>query len=186
VQKVPRSPFDLSPGALDEAFQRAHAELHAAEAAAAAEEAASGADHLDGDDADRMLLGDELLHAVREPIEWLLSLAHRLAAGDRDDVAAIDHLSAAFHSRLAGCATGVRMSDVLTAFALLVGALDPRAVLQAATKTIADGVSTILLCEGAALAAQLASLAEAVPVAVQRVCAPRAQRRRAPHTHTPR
>jgi len=187
------APLGLSPSAthaIDEAFQRAHAELNAAAAAAAAEEAALDADvdrsDENDDTAERLLIGDELLHIAREPLEWLLALAHRLAASDPDDVAAIDRLSAAFHSRLAGRSIGVRASDVLTTFGLLVGALDPRVVLESATKTIADGVATILTCEGAALAAQLASLAEALPATVHRVCVPRARRRRVSRTQPTR
>jgi len=167
----------LSPGALDAAFQRAHAELNVAEAAAIAEEAALGPEpDPDDDAAERLLVGDELLHVARAPVEWLLALAHRLAAGDSDDVAALDRLNAAFHSRLAGRSIGVRGSDVLTAFGILVGALDRAVVLEAATKTIADGVATILVCEEVSLAADLANLVHAMPVAVQCVRIPRSRR----------
>jgi hypothetical protein len=179
VQKFSTSPSFLSPSAIDAAFQRAHAELNAAEAAAIAEEAALGPDPDPVDDAaERLLVGDALLHVARAPVEWLLALAHRLAAGDSDHVAALDRLNAAFHSRLAGRSIGVRGSDVLTAFGILVGALDRVIVLESATTTIADGVATILACEEVSLAAQLADLVSALPVAVQCVHVARPRRRR--------
>lgn len=180
MQNSPASPFFLSPGAIDAAFRRAHAELNAAEAAAIADEAALGPDPDPVDDAaERLLVGDELLHIAREPVEWLLALAHRLAADDADHVAALDRLNAAFHSRLAGRSIGVRGSDVLTAFGILVGALDPAVVLESASKTIADGVATILACEEVSLVADLANLIGSLPVAVQCVRVPRPRRRRA-------
>jgi hypothetical protein len=110
----------------------------------------------------------------------------RLATGDPDDVASIDRLTAAFHSRLACGGLGVRVADVLTGFGILVGALDPDVVLEAASKTITDGVATILTFEGVALAAQLERLADAMPTVVRRACAPRARsRRHARANHTP-
>lgn len=184
MQQVPSYPFGLSAHALEHAFQRARAELHAAEAAAEATESTAD-EPADEPLGERLLMGHELLLAVREPIEWLLALTRRLAMGDPDDVAAIDRLTAAFHNRLACGSHGVTVADVLTAFGILVGALDPSVVVAAATKTIADGVATILTCETAALAAQLARLAEMVPTVVRRATAPRGRNRvssRARHT----
>jgi hypothetical protein len=190
MQNGPFSPFGSSPSAFEDAFQRAHA--HTCPAAALWGSASSvgdtpGFDVADGNaaaGAERMLGGAELLHVVREPVEWLLTLAHRLAAGDPDDVAAVDRLRATFHARLAGRPVGVRRSDALTAFGLLVGALDPSVVLQAVTKTIADGVATMLACEGAALAAHLTGLADVVPaVAVHRACGSRPQRGQTSRAH---
>ena len=112
---------------------------------------------------ERLLDGAELLRAVREPIEWLLTLAHRLAGGERDEVAAVDRLRAAFHARLAGHPLGVRMTDALVAFALLIGALDPQVVIEGVTRTVADGVATIVTLEGAALAVHLARVADRLP-----------------------
>jgi len=195
MQNNPCSPFGLPPSALEDAFQRAHAHTCAAVAALRGSPASSvgdtpGPEVADRDDeagAERVLRGAELLHVVREPVEWLLTLAHRLASGDPDDVAAVDRLRATFHTRLAGRPIGVRRSDALTAFGLLVSALDPSVVLQSVTKTIADGVATMLGCEGAALASHLASLADATPsVAVHRACVSRPRRNRTSRTnHTP-
>ena len=199
MQKVPGHPFGLSSSELEEAFERARARLHdseaaaaaedrarARDAAAAAEEAASTADDSDTEPlGERLLMGHELLLAIRDPIEWLLALARKLAAGDPDDVAAIDRLTAAFHNRLACGSHGVTVADALTAFGVLIGALDPSVVLAAATKTIADGVVTLLTYEGAALAAQFAKLTEAMPTAVRRASVPggpRRQNTRARHT----
>lgn len=175
MEKAHVHPFGLS-SALDEAFQRASAELRAA----ASEEANTrDADECRDDDfPERWLLGHELLLAVREPIGWALALARRLATGDPEDVAAIDRLTAAFHSWLARDGIGVLKSDALTAFGILVGALDPRVVLASATKTIADGVATILSCEGAAIAAEVARIAEEMPTTVYTVRVPRPHSRR--------
>jgi hypothetical protein len=62
MQKVPVHPFD--PSALDAAYHRARADLHASEREAAAEEAASAAQD---DFPDRLIMGHELLLAAREP-----------------------------------------------------------------------------------------------------------------------
>ena len=175
--RLPFSPLALSLGALDDAFQRAHARAggapHAATPTAGRsvgvnpEPSLDVESSLDTDASDERLLdGAELLHAAREPIEWLLTLAHRLAAGDPEEVAAIDRLRSAFHARLAGRAIGVRMRDVLIAFALLVGALDRGVVVDGVARTVGDGVATVLTYEGFALATQLARLAERLPSAV--------------------
>jgi hypothetical protein len=190
MQNEPQSPFGLPPSALENAYKRAHglAFLTAELGAGASSSLGDTPDVGDRDDADvdaeRLLGGAELLHVVREPVEWLLTLAHRLASSDPEDVAAVDRLRAAFHARLAGRPIGVRITDALTAFGLLVSALDPSVVLQSVTRSIADGVATMLACESAALAAQLASLADALPaVSVQRTCVPRPRRGRTPRAH---
>jgi hypothetical protein len=179
MQKAPDHHFDLSFSALEEAFQRARAELRASEAAASGDENAGTPDEEASEPfGERLLMGHELLLAIREPIEWLLALIRRLAAGDPDDVASIDRVTAAFHNRL-GCGShGVTVADALTAFGILIGALDPRIVLAAAKKTITDGVVTVLNVEGSALVAQIERLAEALPTSVRRACASRARRGR--------
>jgi hypothetical protein len=188
MQNKPPSPFGLPPSAFENAYKRAHgqARLTAEPHAGTESPLDDSPDDGDGDgddvDSERLLGGAELLHVVREPVEWLLTLAHRLAASDPEDVAAVDRLRAAFHARLAGRPIGVRVTDALTAFGLLVGALDPGVVLQSVTRTIADGMATMLAFESAALAAQLASLAEALPATpVHHACVPR--RSRTSRTH---
>ncbi|HEU4731292.1 MAG TPA: hypothetical protein VFT22_25535 [Kofleriaceae bacterium] len=186
MQNDPHCPFftcGLPLSALEDAFQRAHAHAHAA--APLGGVTAHPLDprpraHEDDDDtrADPLLDGHELLRVLREPVEWLLALADRLASSDANDVAAIDRLRAAFHARLAGRPIGVRMSDALTAFGLLLGALDPGVVLQTVSRTVADGVATILACEGAAVAAQLARIVDTLPaMSVHHACAPQRRRR---------
>jgi hypothetical protein len=186
MQNEPLSPFGLPPSAFETAYKRAHVTAGPRGGAASHDDTPDdGAD--DDGDAERLLGGPELLHVVREPVEWLLTLAYRLASSDPEDVAAIDRLRAAFHARLAGRPIGVRVTDALTAFGLLVGALDPSVVLQSVTRTIADGVATMVAFEGAALAAQLASLAEAMPATpVHHACIPRPRRSRTSRTHHPR
>jgi hypothetical protein len=191
MQNDPQSPSGLPPSAFESAYKRAHGQARlTAEPRAGIASHDDTPDDGDGDcdaddvDAERLLGGAELLHVVREPVEWLLTLAHRLASSDPEDVAAIDRLRAAFRARLAGRSIGVRVTDALTAFGLLVSALDPSMVLQSVTRTIADGVSTLLAFEGAALAAQLASLVEAPPATpVHHACVPRPRRGRISRTH---
>jgi hypothetical protein len=185
--RLPFSPLTLSLGALDDALQRVHARARGTPHAAAAPRVGRAADtepSLAAESQDERLLdGAELLRTAREPIEWLLTLAHRLAGGDPEEVAAIDRLRSAFHARLAGRTVGVRMRDVLIAFALLVGALDPSVVVDGVARTVADGVATVLTYEGFALATQLARIAERVPGAVvHHVCGSLPRRPRTPPT----
>ena len=180
---APFSPLGLSLGALEDAFQRAHAYARATsphDGTAGPTPCSHAEPSADVDPEDERLLdGAELLRAAREPIEWLLTLAHRLAAGEPEEVAAVDRLRAAFHARLAGREIGVRMSDVLIAFALLVGALDPGIVVEGVTRTIADGVRTLLTYEGVAIAAQLARIADRLPgIAVHHARRSRSRRSR--------
>jgi len=93
--------------------------------------------------ADQLLDGAELLRVIREPIEWILTLAYQLADGDPVDVAAIVRLRAAFHARLAGRPTGIRKTDLLVVFGLLVSALDPSVVVRAISDTIGDGLAAV-------------------------------------------
>jgi hypothetical protein len=94
--------------------------------------------------ADQLLDGAELLRVIREPIEWILTLAYQLADGDPVDVAAIVRLRAAFYARLAGRPTGIRKTDLLVVFGLLVSALDPSVVVRAVSNKIGDGIAAML------------------------------------------
>ena len=204
MQNDPQFPFlsfgltGLPLGALEDAFHRAHAQARATAARSTAGATrpphgtadappACPVSHVEFSEPhdvsdEPMLDGADLLRAVREPIEWLLTLAHRLAGGDAEEIAAVDRLRAAFHSRLAGRAIGVRMSDVLIVFALLVGALDPEIVHEGVTRTIADGVATLLSYEGVSLAAQLARIANSLPSAIHHARTPRQRRGRTPRS----
>ena len=93
--------------------------------------------------ADQLLNGAELLGVIREPVEWILALAHQLADGDPVDVAAIVRLRAAFHARLAGRPTGIRKTDLLVVVGILVSALDPSVVVRAISDTIGDGLAAV-------------------------------------------
>jgi len=92
---------------------------------------------------DQLLDGTELLRVIREPVEWILALAHQLADSDPVDVAAIVRLRAAFHARLAGRPTGIRKTDLLVVVGLLVSALDPSVVVRAVSDTIGDGLAAV-------------------------------------------
>lgn len=178
----PFVPSGLMAGTPEAAFHRAHARAPAPPGTTAAPTAcpvlrSESTDELDPH-VEPLLGGADLLRAAREPVEWLLTLAHRLASGEPEETAAVDRMRAAFHSMLAGRAIGVRMSDVLIVFALLVGALDPAIVHHAVARTIADGVATLLTYEGVSLAARLAHIANSLPATVHH-----AQHRRA---RTPR
>lgn len=175
-------PPGVALGALEDVFQIGQAKArtaagHGATTTPAASPVSLGesSDATEPDD-EPLLDGVDLLRAMREPIDWLLTLAHRLAGAEPEEIAAIDRLRASFHARLAGRAIGVRRSDVLVAFALLIGALDPAIVLEGVRRTIADGVATLLTCEGLSIAAQLASIADHVPVAVHHMRTPRRAR----------
>ena len=173
-------PWSVTLGALEEAFLHAHVHARATAPPGATADPTvcpvSGTGSPDtADPHDEPLLdGAQLLRAAREPIEWLLTLAHRLAAGEPEETAAIDRMRAAFHARLAGRAIGVRMRDVLVVFGLLLGALDPRVVHDGVARTVADGVAMLLTYEGVSLAAQLARIADSMPTTVHQ----RASRRR--------
>jgi hypothetical protein len=135
-----------------------------------------------GNNDEPLLDGAELFRAAREPIEWLLTLAHRLATGDSEEVAAVDRLRAAFHARLAGNAIGVRMSDVLIVFALLVSALDAAFVREGITRSITDGAAALLTFEGISIAAQLARIAASLPSADYHARTSRQRRGRSPRS----
>ena len=109
---------------------------------------------------EQLLDGASLLRVVREPVEWLLTLAHRLSACDPVDTAAVDRVRAAFHARLAGRPSGVRTTDLLVVFGLVVGALDPSIVLRAVSETIGDGLAAVLGSE-ASLAFHITGTADA-------------------------
>lgn len=173
---------------IEDAFERAHA--HARATAPHDTTGMLGAcpvahAHLsdlgDPQEEDEPLLdGAELLRAAREPIEWLLMLAQRLAAGDPEEIAAVDRLRAAFHAAVAGRAIGVRMRDVLIVFALLVSALDLQIVHDSVTRSVADGVMALLTYEGVSLAAQLAEIANSMPAIAHQRRTPRSRRGRVP------
>jgi hypothetical protein len=91
--------------------------------------------------------GADLLRVIREPIEWTLALAERLAGDDPVDLTAVARLRAAWLARLAGQPARIRKTDVLIVFGLLVGALDPSAVVRAVSDTIGDGFAAVLGAE---------------------------------------
>lgn len=173
-QRLSEFPFSLT-SELDNALARARAELLDNEAAAAAEEVTMDYEPVAGERStedgfpERLIIGHELLLELREPIEWLLALIRRLATGDPESVASIDRLTAAFHSRLACGGLGVRVADALTAFGILIGALDQSVVMESATRTAADGITTLLSYQSAAIAAKLMRLVERVPDTVRAV-----------------
>jgi hypothetical protein len=78
--------------------------------------------------------GAELFRILREPIEWLLSLAHRLAIDDPVDLAAVQRVRAAMLARLTGQTVALRARDALIVFGLLVSALDPLVVIRAVSR----------------------------------------------------
>jgi hypothetical protein len=194
MQNDPHLPFPTfgltgqTLGSLDDAFRRAHAHARAtAPHCSASTQTPRPVSHTESSEefdtnGEPLLDGAELLRAAREPIDWLLTLANRLSAGDPEEVAAVDRLRAAFHARLAGRAIGVRMSDVLIVFALLIGALDLTIVQESVTRSIADGVATLLTYEGVSLAAQVARIANSMPTTIDHGRAPRHRRARTPRS----
>jgi hypothetical protein len=175
---------DALGAALDEAFHRAKARAASAPFSAASRAgddgtALGGAGSFDEPEIPEPLLsGDQLLYLLRVPIDWLLALAQRLAAADLEDIAAVERLRAAFVSRAAGQPVGWRLTDVLLVVGILIGALDLDVVLDAAAKTLGEGMATMKTMQQASLAAQLAALADALPMAVRYARA----RRPTPHS----
>ncbi len=150
----PRKPSSqLSP--LDQAFARAVRRVVAEppvdldpsdpDPDAAGDEAPLWPDVHDEHSADPLLVnGSQLLRAVREPVEWLLELARRLAGDDPVDIAAVARVHAAFCARLRGLPAHLRSSDLLIVLGLLLTALDPSVVMRAVADTIGDGLSAVL------------------------------------------
>ena len=143
-QNNPRS-SGLSKEELDQAYERARAHLMGEPlptkpTPTPIRDAAGTAEHA----ADQLLDSTQLLRVIHEPVEWILRLAHLLADGDPVDSAAIVRLRAAFHARLAGRPTGIRKTDLLVVFGLLVSALDPSVVVRAVSEKIGDGIAAVL------------------------------------------
>jgi hypothetical protein len=167
---------------LEDAFERAHAHARAKAphdtgsmlgACSVSHARESEDDSTQSAPDEELLHGTELLCALREPIEWLLTLAHRLAADESEEIAAVDQLRAAFHAALAGRAIGVRMQDALVAFALLLSALDPDIVHGDIARCAADGVVTLLRLEAVSPAAQRPRVANSTRASVPQTRAPR-------------
>jgi hypothetical protein len=131
------------------------------------------------DDAEPLLTGEQLLLMLRAPVEWLLELADRLAAHVPEDQAAVRRVRSAFIARVAGRPIHLRTTDMLVVFGVLVGALDLDVVIDAVSRTLGDGIATMVATQHANLAAQLAALAEALPMPVHHACAPRQRQGRA-------
>ena len=91
-----------------------------------------------------LVTGAQLLGAVREPVEWLLDLARRLAGDDPVDAAAVARVHAAFCARLRGQPAHLRPSDLFIVLGMLLSALDPRVAARTVADTIGDGVAAVL------------------------------------------
>src|SRR4051812_49073512 len=146
VQNSNPSHNDFPQPFIDQAFARVMGRLAANHRPTDPGPSAGGHTHAGGctvgdSTAESSLDGAALLRVVREPVEWLLTLAYRLSACDPVDAAAVDRVRAAFQARLAGRPSGVRTTDLLVVFGLLVGALDPGIVLRAVSETIGDGLA---------------------------------------------
>lgn len=96
---------------------------------------------------EQALTSAELFRLLREPIDWLLSLADRLAITDPADLAAVERVRAAILGRLSGQPAGLRATDVLIVFGLLVSALDPAVVIRAVSGTLGEGLAAVLASE---------------------------------------
>jgi hypothetical protein len=96
---------------------------------------------------EQLVHGAELFRILREPIDWLLSLAHRLAIDDPVDLAAVQRVRAVMLARLMGQPVGLRARDVLIVFGLLVSALDPLVVIRALSSTLSQGLAAVLESE---------------------------------------
>lgn len=115
------------------------------EPGAAGEDALFLAEASDEENTEPLLVnGAQLLGAVREPVEWLLNLARRLAGDDPVDAAAVARVHAAFCARLRGQPAHLRPSDLFIVLGMLLSALDPRVAARAVADTVGDGVAAVL------------------------------------------
>jgi hypothetical protein len=115
------------------------------EPGAAGEDALFLAEASDEENTEPLLVnGAQLLGAVREPVEWLLNLARRLAGDDPVDSAAVARVHAAFCARLRGQPAHLRPSDLFIVLGMLLSALDPRVAARAVADTVGDGVAAVL------------------------------------------
>lgn len=102
----------------------------------------------DEENAEPLLVnGAQLLSTVREPVEWLLDLAGRLAGDDPVDAAAVARVHKAFCARLRGQPAHLRPSDLFIVLGLLLSALDPRVAARAVADTVGDGIAAVLRTE---------------------------------------
>jgi hypothetical protein len=184
VQSSHPSQNDFPQPFIDQAFARAMERLTGGRRSADPDPGSAGHEpHADERTVEQPLDGAALLRVIREPVEWLLTLAHRLAAGDPVDIAAVDRVRAAFHARLAGRAIGVRTTDLLVVFGLLVGALDPSVVLRAVSETLGDGLAAVLSSE-ASLAIHVTGAADAfAALRPRRMSVPRSRCARSSRSH---
>ena len=108
----------------------------------------------------------ELLDVLREPIEWVFTLAERNAHDDPVDIAAIHRVRDAVRNRVNAIMVGapsvgtlrIRPADLLTVTSLLVAAVDPNLVQRAVRgvgNSIADAL-IVMLQFGPTLVADLA------------------------------
>ena len=91
-----------------------------------------------------LITGAELFGVMREPIEGLLALAHHLAIDDPVDLAAVQRINAALHTRWSGQPAGLRARDVLIILGLLVRVLDPATVIRTVSNTLGRGIAAVL------------------------------------------
>jgi len=121
------------------------------EPGAAGEDALFLAEDSDEENTEPLLVtGAQLLGAVREPVEWLLHLARRLAGDDPVDAAAVARVHEAFCARLRGQPAHLRPSDLFIVLGLLLSALDPRVAARIVADTVGDGFAAALATESPA------------------------------------
>jgi hypothetical protein len=145
--RIPSQDYPFQPPFLDHALSRAVEHVDSPSEPSVTLPATGHTFGANARSVEPVLDGAELLGVLREPIEWLLALAQRLADADPVDTTAVERLRTAFHARLAGRAACVRKTDVLVVFGLLVGALDPSVVVRAVSNTIGDGLAAVLEAE---------------------------------------
>jgi hypothetical protein len=103
------------------------------------------------DDVGRLELA-ELLGVLREPIEWVFTLAERHAHDDPVDIAAIHRVRDAVRNRVNAIMVGapsvgtlrIRPADLLTVTSLLVAAVDPNLV-QRAVRGVGNSIADALI-----------------------------------------
>lgn len=81
---------------------------------------------------------------LRDPVRWILALAHGLAMDDPVESAAVHRARSAIVAQLAGQPGALRRDDLLTVCGLLISALDP-AVVEVVLRRVAEAVDEVRL-----------------------------------------
>ena len=146
MHKSNSSPDSLPTSFYEQAYERAWQRLVAAAQEDASEPLPTDIDvGREARSVEPLLTGAELCRVLRKPLAWLFAIAQGLAVDDPFDLAAVQHVGAATYARLSGRPAGFRATDVLSVFALLLEAFNPKLAFGALSVTMGDDVAAAVL-----------------------------------------